>query len=229
MLLKSLIENEHTSSFQKVIWSLAEDQASFVEKLDQANFALNISIWNYIKMEAEYANPHFLNFYEIKAEELKAWSRSLIERSLSAKQYELFIATIKKMQKSQTAKTRISKIKHPEFDHWRLIHMHPLEGKELCVVLSTDLSLLHQLEKSIDHQDELRAYQQKYLGAYLNISPREKEVLALTLDGLTNQETGSKLFIATETVKQHLKRVRRKTGLRNLVELMRFAQAFKIH
>jgi len=52
-----------------------------------------------------------------------------------------------------------------------------------------------------------------------NISPREWEVVALAVGGKTNREIEQALFISLATVKDHLRNVFRKTGVRNRVEL----------
>ena len=47
------------------------------------------------------------------------------------------------------------------------------------------------------------------------LSKREKEVLGMMFDGLTNKEIAQKLFISFETVKSHRKKILLKTGSKN--------------
>lgn len=47
---------------------------------------------------------------------------------------------------------------------------------------------------------------------------REREVLALIALGLTNAEIGDELFVSTDTVKTHVRRLYRKLGVRNRTE-----------
>jgi len=51
------------------------------------------------------------------------------------------------------------------------------------------------------------------------ISPREREIIGLLLGGSTNAEIGEALCISSNTVKNHVYNVYRKTGVRNRIQL----------
>jgi pSer/pThr/pTyr-binding forkhead associated (FHA) protein len=55
------------------------------------------------------------------------------------------------------------------------------------------------------------------------LSRRERQVVALVVEGLTDREIGERLFISTSTVRSHLDRVSDKTGFRRRIDLMRLA------
>jgi FixJ family two-component response regulator len=57
------------------------------------------------------------------------------------------------------------------------------------------------------------------------LSPRERQVLELVVNGVDNQRLGERLGISPRTVEVHKARVMTKTGARNLAELIRIAQA----
>lgn len=57
----------------------------------------------------------------------------------------------------------------------------------------------------------------------VDLSAREKEVLALLAQGDTDDEIARALFIAVATVRSHLDRIRDKTGCRRRPELTRLA------
>lgn len=48
-----------------------------------------------------------------------------------------------------------------------------------------------------------------------NLTMREKEVLRLVCDGMTNAEIATKLTVSRETIKSELKRIFRKIGVAN--------------
>ena len=53
----------------------------------------------------------------------------------------------------------------------------------------------------------------------LNLSPREREVAVLLLEGMTYKEIARRLFVSLATVKTHVDRIYRKTGAANKMEL----------
>ncbi|MDN3029201.1 response regulator transcription factor [Streptomyces sp. S.PB5] len=51
-----------------------------------------------------------------------------------------------------------------------------------------------------------------------NLSPREREILALVGDGLTNREIGGRLYLSEKTVKNHISRLLAKLGVQRRVQ-----------
>ncbi|AMW08618.1 DNA-binding response regulator [Streptomyces qaidamensis] len=51
-----------------------------------------------------------------------------------------------------------------------------------------------------------------------SLSPREREILALIGDGLTNREIGKKLYLSERTVKNHISRLLAKLGVQRRVQ-----------
>jgi DNA-binding NarL/FixJ family response regulator len=60
------------------------------------------------------------------------------------------------------------------------------------------------------------------------ITRREKEVLVLIADGLTNVEIGTKLFIGNSTVDTHRKNLLAKFGAKNTAALVKIAMQFNL-
>jgi RNA polymerase sigma factor (sigma-70 family) len=57
------------------------------------------------------------------------------------------------------------------------------------------------------------------------LTAREREIMRLVVDGIPNKEIARRLAISHRTVEVHRARVMQKTGVTNLVELSRLAQA----
>ena len=55
------------------------------------------------------------------------------------------------------------------------------------------------------------------------LSPRERDVLALTAEGFSSTEIGTKLFISPKTVDTYRSRIMEKLELNHRSELVRFA------
>ncbi|MFE1311595.1 response regulator [Streptomyces sp. NPDC058755] len=51
-----------------------------------------------------------------------------------------------------------------------------------------------------------------------SLSPRERDILALIGDGLTNREIGNKLYLSEKTVKNHISRLLAKLGVQRRVQ-----------
>jgi len=58
------------------------------------------------------------------------------------------------------------------------------------------------------------------------ITLREKEIIELLLEGLSNKEIGAKLFISPATVRNHLHNIFDKTGVASRIELLKRCQSF---
>lgn len=59
--------------------------------------------------------------------------------------------------------------------------------------------------------------------AYDTLTPREREVMRLVVEGLANKEVASALDISVKTAEHHRGSLMRKLGLQNSVELVRYA------
>ena len=53
------------------------------------------------------------------------------------------------------------------------------------------------------------------------LSPREREVVDLVVEGLTNQQIAGRLFLSERTVESHVRAALMKLGCRNRAELIR--------
>ncbi len=69
----------------------------------------------------------------------------------------------------------------------------------------------------------LKEYQKTSLGALPVLSKREKEVLQLITEGLTNAEIAEKLFISHFTTETHRKNLLAKLNVKNTASLVRVA------
>lgn len=98
------------------------------------------------------------------------------------------------------------------------------------------------LPKEIDHNELVEAIQTVYNGgnyfskdissklisSYLtkdkqHLTPREKEIIVLVCDGLSNKEIADKLSISVRTVDCHKNNILQKLGLKSSVDLVKYA------
>jgi FixJ family two-component response regulator len=94
----------------------------------------------------------------------------------------------------------------------------PFDHAQLCAAIDTGFALE---ERRIQRQDSQRSD-----AAKLNrLTRREREVLEQAARGLGSKEIGMALGISPRTVEVHKTRIMEKLGVRNVVELVRFAIA----
>lgn len=59
-----------------------------------------------------------------------------------------------------------------------------------------------------------------------SLTPRERDVVSLVVEGATNAEIAARLFISVNTVSRHLTHIYAKTGVRRRAELVRYCLEF---
>ena len=72
-----------------------------------------------------------------------------------------------------------------------------------------------RLMNSLRHQDEPATPQDETLAA---LTPREREILELIGEGLTNRQIGKRLFLSEKTVKNHISRMLAKLGVERRIQ-----------
>jgi DNA-binding NarL/FixJ family response regulator len=60
------------------------------------------------------------------------------------------------------------------------------------------------------------------------LSSREKQILQMFVEGISNQEIADKLFISIRTVESHKNHIMQKLGIKSIVELIKYAIRNKI-
>ncbi|MFJ4989813.1 response regulator [Streptomyces sp. NPDC088732] len=99
-----------------------------------------------------------------------------------------------------------------------------IKGADLITAVRTvasgqsmlDPATTARLMSSLRHQDDVDTSQQDVTLAAL--SPREREILELIGEGLTNRQIGSRLFLSEKTVKNHISRLLGKLGVERRIQ-----------
>lgn len=103
-------------------------------------------------------------------------------------------------------------LKNMDPDEW-LQYLHSVVDGSIETTRGMAGKLLYQFrEKDLQHSQTLKA-----------LTPREKEILLLISEGLTNKQIGQHLFIAENTVKNHIKKLLEKLELENRVQLAAYS------
>jgi DNA-binding CsgD family transcriptional regulator len=101
----------------------------------------------------------------------------------------------------------------------RAAHRHPLRDGDVIGIGSMSFEFVTE---SDPHDTEAPATVARH-EAPAHLTERERAVLRLISEGLTDKVVAEQLFISVNTVRSHLERIREKTGLRRRSELTRLA------
>ncbi len=163
--------------------------------------------------------------------------RALIS-SLREKETDVIILDISMPGLSGIEATRLIKKEYPCLKIL-ILSMH---SEESFIRSAIEAGASGYLPKEIDHNELIEAIHiiheggnyyskdisNKLINSYLNkekqnLTPREKEIVALVCDGLTNKEIADRLSISVRTVDCHKNNILQKLGLRSSVDLVKYA------
>lgn len=100
----------------------------------------------------------------------------------------------------------------------RRIDEHPLVDRDRLRLGDTEFVFVAE-----DDPNATEVADEAVRSSVAALSRREREVIALVAEGLTDLEIGERLHINVSTVRSHLDRISDKTGLRRRPELTRMA------
>lgn len=107
-------------------------------------------------------------------------------------------------------------MKHGAFDFLT----KPVDGDKLVAAVQAALALNAQRRAADAERGELRT-------RYDSLTPREREVMALLVEGLLNKQVAAELGTVEKTVKVHRARVMAKMQVRSLTALVRLADRLR--
>ena len=92
-------------------------------------------------------------------------------------------------------------------------------------------TLLAQVHKALEHDATNRAElleHEQILRRFESLTPRERDVLSLMMEGRSNKTMAGELLLSQRTVELYRARVMEKTGSRSLAQLVRMALDLRI-
>src|SRR5690606_30025822 len=85
-------------------------------------------------------------------------------------------------------------------------------------------NLISRVTKTLDQDSYIRQHYRKFS----ELTPREKEIIALLANGRSSAEIADMLFISLHTVSTHRRNIIRKIECHTFAELLRFAMVFDL-
>ena len=167
----------------------------------------------------------------------KVDGRASVRRPIAESQPEIIL--VDEMQSSENALERIRECREEAPSSVILLLTMRMEdawvsealaaGCDACLSKSAHLPSLGTLIREIVARNIVTALPVTLaegklpLGAGDDLTAREREILGLVSDGLTNARIGRELWVTEQTVKFHLSNIYRKLGVSNRTEASRFA------
>jgi DNA-binding NarL/FixJ family response regulator len=108
----------------------------------------------------------------------------------------------------------------------------PFELEELAAVVRNLLERSQMMESEwrqrLRSVEEEETHEKLYPTVALDLTQREKEVLAELVEGLSNGQIGDRLHLSPRTIEKHVSSLLRKTETNNRAELVRFAMDHRL-
>jgi LuxR family transcriptional regulator len=109
------------------------------------------------------------------------------------------------------------------------LYSRPDDADHLLMMnIALPVSGLQCGSKKIDHLTGDTEYVRINLHRYKNLTQREKQIIALIVQGKGSSQISDELFISIHTVNNHRKSIINKVGDRSLAHLIKFAEAFHL-
>ncbi|MEO6869873.1 MAG: helix-turn-helix transcriptional regulator [Ginsengibacter sp.] len=96
------------------------------------------------------------------------------------------------------------------------------------VVFTYDLDLLGDLSARLYNVLEHDKFFKENFEKTAKLTPREKEIISLLSGGMSSKEIASHTFTSIHTVYTHRKKIHEKLGIKNMRELIKFADIFEL-
>jgi len=225
-------EQEMINLLMAHTWYVSKDLKSLEDFFAIAKTPLAVSLMDSNTWQFKFVNGKFRDFYNLGDKALEDISYQGICNTIHPESMELFKKILARIRISDAIISGIFKIKGLETadDNYkfRFVTLKHCSQSNLLCGLAIGINNFYKLEEKIQSQSEIARYRKENFNKFLSLSEREKEILCLTMQGMSNKKTADQLYISIDTVKQHLKNVRSKTELQKILELLRFAQAFEI-
>lgn len=100
--------------------------------------------------------------------------------------------------------------------------------KDCLISISTPIKEMETIGNKMSKILDENTFMKKNFHRYMSLTTREREIIVLLAQGNTCSQIGNQLFIATQTIEKHRKNIYKKLEINNILELLKYAQAFDL-
>lgn len=101
--------------------------------------------------------------------------------------------------------------------------------KDEVVVFTFDLKLLGDKRKKLYRVLDEQQFFKAHFNKVTLLTKREKEIIGLLAAGSSSEDIAGKLFVSVHTVNTHRKSINNKLAIKNIADLLRFADVFELN
>lgn len=220
--------------------SLAQRMAEKINTIDQASKDLPsvIIIHNLKTRSVEYMSERGLRILKKTLPELKNLGPDYFEKFFNPEDAQnyipRFLALLDKNDLEETF-CYFQQVRGSEDEEWRWylssvkVLMNDDDGKPcLSITSAHPVDELKSITYKIERLLEEKEYMRNEFSKYALLTKREKEIIKLVVSGDSSVKIAEKLNISFATAEQHRKNIKNKLEIKNLPDIVRFAQAFDL-
>ena len=197
-----------------------------------------VIIHNIRDKHAMYMSKRGLDMLKITLDELKAMGQEYHNRFFNMEDANEYVPKLFGMLERNIGDETVSffqQVRATEHDKWSWfmscikIFMRDDDGQPLLTItiaipVDPNDHITNKVERLLAENEFLR----KNKNLFVTLTKRERQILVLMAKDATSQEISAQLHLSEGTVKTHRRNIKKKLGVLNYYDVVRFAQAFDL-
>lgn len=178
-----------------------------------------------------YMSPSMEDDFQMTLNELRTKSINLMQELIHPESLKRIIPQLEEVVNNKNMNKEISfyqYIKLPQKGYQWYLTTSKILDENNGISISLPLDALKDFDSKVNQILTENIYLKEHIQKYLSLSPREKEVFKLSINGLNNQEISDNLHVSTLTIKTHRQNISKKLGSGTQADWLKLGAAFGI-